>query len=130
MVTADTLTVRVAAAEALTTHVKTFRLVAVDGSRLPGYTPGAHVQVHIPPAPGRRDTAQWRSYSLIHFDAATDTAEAANEYRIAVRREDDGRGGSRFMHEELQRGDTLTLRRPLNHFPLEAPPEVILLAGG
>lgn len=126
----DTLDVRVASVEALTPHIKTFRLVAADGAPLPGYGPGAHVQVRVPPAPGRREGALWRSYSLINFDADADTDRGVAEYRIAVRREDTGRGGSRYMHEELQRGDTLALRRPLNHFPLAEPPEVILLAGG
>jgi vanillate O-demethylase ferredoxin subunit len=126
----DTLTVRVAAVETLTPQIRSFRMVAADGAMLPGFAPGAHLQVRIPAAPGRRESAQWRSYSLIHVDPGADTARGVAEYRIAVRREDDGRGGSRFMHEEVQRGDTLTLRTPVNHFPLEAPPEVILLAGG
>jgi ferredoxin-NADP reductase len=125
-----TLTLRVASAEALTPQIKAFRLVAADGATLPGYTPGAHVQVHVPPAPAKRDSAVWRSYSLIQLDPSADTAAGVPEYRIAVRREDDGRGGSRFMHEELQRGDTLTVRPPVNHFELAAPPEPILIAGG
>jgi ferredoxin-NADP reductase len=126
----DCITVRVASVEALTPHITTFRLVSADGAQLPGYGPGAHVQVQVPAAPGRRDSVLWRSYSLVHFDVDEDTSRGVAEYRIAVRREDAGRGGSRFMHEELQRGDSLTLRRPLNHFPLAEPPEVILLAGG
>jgi ferredoxin-NADP reductase len=130
MLAADTLSLRVASVEALTPHIKTFRLVAADDSALPGYTPGAHVQVHVPAAPGKRDSAQWRSYSLVHFDRDAGTARGVPEYRIAVRREDDGGGGSRFMHEELQRGDMLTVRAPVNHFALAEPPEVILLAGG
>ena len=129
--TADvTLVVRVASVEALTPHIKTFRLVAADGSPLPGWTAGAHVQVQVPAAPGRREHAQWRSYSLIGLDPQADGAAGTAQYRIAVRREDDGRGGSRYMHEELHRGDTLTIRPPVNHFPLAEPPEVILIAGG
>lgn len=130
MPTDDTLQLRVASVEALTPHIKTFRLVASDGSALPGYAPGAHVQVHVPAAPGKRDSAQWRSYSLIHFDTGSNPARGVAEYRIAVRREDDGRGGSRFMHEELRRGDPIVVRRPVNHFALAEPPEVILIAGG
>ena len=124
------LRVRVASVEALTPHIKTFRLVASDGAALPGYTAGAHLQVRVPAAPGRRDSAQWRSYSLVQFDPAADTKGGVPEYRIAVRREDEGRGGSRFMHEELERGHTLAVRPPVNHFPLAQPPEAILLAGG
>jgi ferredoxin-NADP reductase len=126
----NNLTLRVASVEALTPHIKTFRLVAADGSALPGYTAGAHLQVHVPAAAGRRESAQWRSYSLVQLDPSARTEGSVPEYRIAVRREDDGRGGSRFMHEELERGQSITVRPPVNHFPLAGPPEAILLAGG
>jgi len=127
---ANSLTVRVAGVDALTTQIKTFRLVAADGAMLPGYTPGAHVQVEIPGAPDRGKAVQWRSYSLINLDPHAHTEQPVVEYRIAVRREDEGRGGSRFMHEQLQSGAILNLRAPTNNFPLEAPLPIILLAGG
>lgn len=130
MASTDTVIVHVASADSLTPEIKTFRLVAPDRTVLPGFTPGAHLQVEIPAAPGERETTQWRSYSLINFDPATDTSGSVDAYHIAVRLEEDGRGGSRFMHEALQVGNTLTVRAPSNHFALEQLPEVILLAGG
>ncbi len=124
----DTLSVRVAAADALTPQIRSFRLVACDGARLPGFAPGAHVQVAVKDATG--SVPAWRSYSLIRLDAHADPAQPVAEYRIAVRLEDEGRGGSRYMHEHVTVGDVLSLRPPSNHFPLLPQPEIILLAGG
>ena len=124
----DTLSVRVSAADALTPQIRRFRLVAADGGLLPAFDAGAHVQVAVAVPAGA--AAAWRSYSLIRLDPDADPSAPAAEYMISVRLEDDGRGGSRFMHEQVKVGDVLSLRPPSNHFPLAAPPEVILLAGG
>ncbi len=124
----DTLSVRVRAADAITPQIRRFRLAAADGGLLPAFDSGAHVQVSITVPAGA--AAAWRSYSLIRLDPAADPSAPVAEYMISVRLEDDGRGGSRFMHEQVNVGDVLTLRPPSNHFPLAAPPEVILLAGG
>jgi ferredoxin-NADP reductase len=124
---APTLKLRVASADAPTSLIKSFTLEAQDGALLPGYAPGAHIQVEIPAADG--GVAQWRSYSLINTDPQLDTRAGVRTYRLGVRREDEGRGGSRFMHT-LQAGTVLNVRAPVNHFPLAAPPAVILIAGG
>lgn len=126
-----TLTVRVASVETLSPQIKSFRLVAADGSRLPGFEAGAHVQVQVPGGPGApAGQPAWRSYSLVDTDPHGDPQAGVAAYRIAVRLEDAGRGGSRHMHEAVQTGDLLTLRAPSNQFPLAAVPTVILLAGG
>jgi vanillate O-demethylase ferredoxin subunit len=53
------------------------------------------------------------------------------EYVIAVRREDEGRGGSRFMHAGLQAGDRVSIEAPKNEFPLsDADHGAVLIAGG
>ncbi|MGF6294738.1 ferredoxin-NADP reductase [Paraburkholderia youngii] len=124
---APTLKLRVASVSAPTSLIKSLTLEAEDDALLPGYEPGAHIQVEIPAADG--GVAQWRSYSLINTDPQVDTRAGVRAYRLGVRREDEGRGGSRFMHT-LQAGATLTVRAPVNHFPLAAPPSVILIAGG
>ncbi len=118
-----TLQVRVAAADWPTPLIRRLRLVAVDGGMLPPFDAGAHVQVQVSPG-------QWRSYSLVRLDPSADPALPVAEYLIAVRREDDGRGGSRRMHEAVQVGDVLELRAPANHFALAPLPPVLLLAGG
>jgi vanillate O-demethylase ferredoxin subunit len=123
----DTLRVRVAAAEPLTPQIRRFRLVAEEGGLLPPFDAGAHVQVSVT---GAAAGGAWRSYSLIRLDPQADPLQPVAEYVIAVRLEDEGRGGSCFMHRQVHVGDVLTLRPPVNHFPLAPPPEVILLAGG
>jgi ferredoxin-NADP reductase len=122
-----TLTLRVASVEASTSLIKSFTLEAADGALLPGFAPGAHLQIEIPAADG--GPSQWRSYSLINLEPSTDTYAGVRAYRLGIRREDEGRGGSRHMHT-LEVGDTLNVRAPVNHFPLAAPPRVLLIAGG
>lgn len=92
-------------------------LIAPDGGAAP-WTPGAHIDISLPLKGG----AQVRSYSLV--------GEAAASYRIAVKREDGGRGGSRFMHA-LTPGAKLFVSEPKNAFALDySRPAYLLVAGG
>jgi vanillate O-demethylase ferredoxin subunit len=102
------LSLRVAEARPLNSLIRLLRLVAPDGSALPGFTAGAHLRVQVTLPEGKTD---WRHYSLIDFRAEPGATEAPREYVIAVRREDEGRGGSRFMHERVQPGDVPPSRR-------------------
>jgi len=112
------LAVRVARKWQEAAGIVAFELVAADGGDLPPFTPGAHVDVHVP--------GGWRrSYSLCN-----DAAER-HRYQIAVLKEPASRGGSLGMHEQVQAGDMLTIDRPRNHFPLdESAGRSLLLAGG
>ena len=123
-----TLALRVIEARTLNPLIRLFRLRADSGATLPGYTAGAHIRVRVALADGSRD---WRHYSLINPQAALGATDAPLEYVIAVRREADGRGGSRFMHERLKEGDTLTVELPKNDFPLhDGAGTTVLVAGG
>ncbi len=106
--------------EAAAEAIRSIVLVSADGGALPAYAPGAHVEIHLP------DGAT-RPYSLIDFDG---DFEAPRAYRFGVRLEQDGRGGSRFMHG-LEEGATVRVEMPKNDFPLadETAPS-ILIAGG
>jgi ferredoxin-NADP reductase len=122
------LSLRVAEARALNPLIRLLRLVAEDGGALPGFTAGAHLRVQVTLPDGKTD---WRHYSLIDFSAQPGATEAPREYVIAVRREDEGRGGSRFMHERVQPGDVLAIEAPKNEFPLRALDScAVLIAGG
>ncbi|HEU0204408.1 MAG TPA: PDR/VanB family oxidoreductase [Burkholderiaceae bacterium] len=126
--TPQTLSLQVADARALNPLIRQLRLVAPDSAPLPGFTAGAHLRVQVTLPDGATD---WRHYSLINFAADPHAIGAPREYVIAVRREDDGRGGSRFMHERVQVGDTLTIEVPKNEFPLRAlDSRAVLIAGG
>ena len=83
-----------------------------------GWPPGAHLQVQLL-VDGRPET---RSYSLV---GAPDDAA----WRIAVKRLDDGRGGSRAMWQ-LAPGDRLAVGGPQNHFPLDRGASAYLLVAG
>ena len=119
-----TLALRVAEARDLNPLIRLLRLRADDGSVLPGYEAGAHVRVQVTPADGAHD---WRHYSLVNLQPGADL-RSPREYVIAVRREDTGRGGSRFMHT-VQAGDLLTIEPPKNDFPL-GQGRAVLIAGG
>src|SRR5690606_3187104 len=96
------LQVRVVEARELNPLIRLFRLRSEDGGPLPGYTAGAHVRVQVERPDAARD---WRHYSLIDPVGDRAAIAAPSDYVIAVRRETDGRGGSRFMHERVRQGD-------------------------
>ncbi|MHC5908413.1 PDR/VanB family oxidoreductase [Streptomyces sp. S6] len=87
------------------------------GEPLPAWEPGAHVDLLL--APGLE-----RQYSL-----CGDPADL-REWRVAVLREPDGRGGSDFVHRELAVGDKVRVRGPRNNFPLLPAPRYRFVAGG
>lgn len=89
-----------------------------EGAELPPFTAGAHVDVHL------RD-GMVRSYSLLNDDAER------GRYVIAVNKDPNGRGGSRYMHEALKAGDSLAISAPRNNFALdEEGRHSIMIAGG
>lgn len=111
------LTLRITAITPLTDRIKEFDLAGADGAALPDWQPGAHIRVALPDGGDR-------AYSLIRFPG-----EARAGYRIAVQREDAGKGGSKFMHG-LAVGDTLSATAPKCDFPLATDIPALLLAGG
>lgn len=125
---APPLRLRVIGARNLTELIREFRLVSAEDSPLPGFTAGSHVRVQVSLPDGRSD---WRHYSLIEFSRLSGAIESPTEYHIAVRREAQGRGGSLFMHERVQVGDTLVVEPPRNEFPLlDVDGPTLLIAGG
>jgi ferredoxin-NADP reductase len=104
----------------LTPTVREFRIrPAGDAAGMQRHEPGGHLQVQL--LVGGKP--QLRSYSLVgESDGQT--------YRIAVKRLDNGRGGSRAMWQ-LAAGDRLQITGPDNHFPLDFnAPAYLLVAGG
>ncbi len=117
---------RISQARLLNPLIRELRLVAEGDAPLPGYGAGAHLKVQVTLADGHTD---WRHYSLVNLAPAATDAPA--EYVIGVRLEAEGRGGSRFMHEGVQAGDTLVVEGPKNDFPLlPAAGTTVLVAGG
>lgn len=113
------LALKVAAIKTEAEGIKSFEVRAADGRDLPGFTAGSHIEVHLP-------GDMIRSYSLCN-----DPAER-HRYVFAVLREADGRGGSKYLHDEVRVGETLTITAPRNHFALAGREarHHLLLAGG
>ena len=105
----------------LTPSVREFELVPEHGVR--AWTPGSHLRVRVPLAQ-RNET---RHYSLVGLPAESASHGA---YRIAVKRLEPGRGGSRHLWS-LAEGAELAIGEPANHFELSAAaPQYLLVAGG
>lgn len=98
-------------------NVISIQLRDPDGLDLPPWTPGAHLDVFLP-------SGLIRQYSL-----CGDPEDRAT-YRIAVLREDAGRGGSVELHSLPLVGHTLRIRGPRNHFEIEAASSYVFIAGG
>jgi vanillate O-demethylase ferredoxin subunit len=112
------LRVRVAARRVEAVDICSFELVSADGTPLPAFSAGSHVDVAV----GEGIT---RQYSLCN-----DPAEA-HHYQIAVLRDPATRGGSAAMHDRVQVGDVLAISAPKNHFPLaHEARKSLLVAGG
>lgn len=92
-------------------------LVAPDGGPLPEWPPGGHVEVRLP-------SGLLRQYSLCGPLADKD------RYRIAVLREDPGRGGSREIHDQVRVGGYIDVSPPRDLFRVPAADGYLCLAGG
>ncbi|MFC6087316.1 PDR/VanB family oxidoreductase [Sphaerisporangium aureirubrum] len=92
-------------------------LALPTGGPLPAWTPGAHIDVLLP-------GGLTRQYSLCGDPARR------GRWRIAVLREGAGRGGSRWIADELAEGATLRVRGPRDNFPLRPSGRYVFVAGG
>lgn len=92
---------------ALDENVVALTLTSADGSPLPAWHPGAHLDIHLP-------SGRIRQYSLCG-------EPRSGVYRIAVRRIPGGGGGSIEVHDALPVGSVVTTSGPRNAFPLSVP---------
>ncbi len=93
------------------------RFAAADQSSLPGFAPGAHVELTF--------AGMMRRYSL--------TSDARNlaHYEICALRADPGRGGSAYLHDSLMVGGEIEVSPPVNAFPLNiGASHSVFIAGG
>ncbi|MFG3505770.1 PDR/VanB family oxidoreductase [Streptomyces sp. NPDC047821] len=89
----------------------------LEGAGLPPWEPGAHLDLVLP-------SGLVRQYSLCGDPAESDA------YTVAARLVEDGRGGSREVHERLHEGAEVEIRGPRNRFPLVPAPAYVFVAGG
>ncbi len=98
--------------------IASFELTPVNGEDISPFLAGSNLDIHIRPG-------LIRQYSL------TNAPDDLSAYRIAVQREESGRGGSKAMHDELRIGQVLEVGEPRNQFCLDpAAKHHVLMAGG
>jgi ferredoxin-NADP reductase len=101
--------------------IKRFHFARADGQPLPAFSGGAHVVVEMQDG----DTLRRTPYSLMSSPLDT------SDYQISIRRDDEGRGGSLFMHKHVEAGMTMRLGYPANLFSLDKrSPKQLMFAGG
>jgi ferredoxin-NADP reductase len=114
--TPATLPVRLRAMTWEADGVVSLELTAPDGSSLPPFDPGAHIDLHLP-------SGTMRQYSL-----CSDPADRSR-YRVAIRAVSGGLS-SQFVHRKLRPGEMLAVSQPRNNFPLINAKSYIFVAGG
>jgi len=108
----------VAAARRIARDIHLFELRDRQGAELPAFTAGAYLSVQVP-------SGALRKYSLCNDPAERD------RYVIAVKREEQGAGGSLSLVDGVKAGDTLLASEPRNDFALHRRANNFLfIAGG
>ncbi|WP_347557141.1 PDR/VanB family oxidoreductase [Robbsia sp. KACC 23696] len=142
------LSLRISARRDLSAHIVALELEALDGMPLPAYEAGAHLAIDCRAATAAASTSASSAAGLAddnarpelarlrHYSLCGDPADPMH-YVIAIRREDSGRGGSRFLCDTAKPGDVLQASEPINLFAIQWPeadatpaPTQLLIAGG
>ena len=114
----STLSVRVEAVTKAAEGINLYEFRPVAGGELPKFTAGAHIDLRLP-------NGLVRSYSLCNAESER------HRYVVGINNDRASRGGSRWIHENLKPGATLTITAPRNNFALaEASPHTVFIAGG
>ncbi len=101
--------------------VKRFNFKRKDGKPLPPFSGGAHIILEI----NDNGVLRKNPYSLMSSPSDTTT------YSISVRRDDQGRGGSLFLHNQLKTDTPMRISAPVNLFPLDwRATKHLMIAGG
>ncbi|HYG44649.1 MAG TPA: PDR/VanB family oxidoreductase [Bordetella sp.] len=113
---AERLQVRVESMTREAANVLSLELASPDGSSLPSFEPGSHVDLHL-------SNGLVRSYSLC--------GGHSGRYRLGIQKDRASRGGSLYVHDELRVGAVLEISSPRNNFPLhEDATHSVFIAGG
>ena len=101
--------------------VTRFSFERIDGTLLPSFSGGAHIVVEMKDG----DINRLNPYSLM-----SDPLDQSC-YSISVRRDDEGRGGSLFMHHKVKLGDEMVISNPVNLFAMDLRARKhLMIAGG
>ena len=109
--------VKVVGREEIAENVVLLTLADPTGADLPEWEAGAHIDIVI-------DVDTARQYSLCS------SPKNRKQYQIAVLREENGRGGSKHIFDNIKDGQEIVIRGPRNHFPLATSHTYLFIAGG
>ncbi len=136
----DKFSLKITGIRQLTKDIRAYQLSNSTGEPLPAITAGAHLQVpvtindslstHLKNKQGNQKTV-WRSYSILNAQSDHNSPNAY--YEIAVKRIDEGKGGSIALHQQYQLGLSLQCKPPQNFFALnesEKEAHTVLIAAG
>ena len=115
--TKKTAHLRISAVQRHAQGVLTLELRAPDGSSLPPWTPGAHIEIEL-------------AQGLVRHYSLCGNPDDPDCWRIAVLREPAGRGGSKLIHDSIHPGDVVSVRGPRNNFALVDAARYMFVAGG
>lgn len=110
--------VRVAERRTIAEQVFELELESIDGTRLPDWEPGAHIDLRL-------GTDLIRQYSLVPSSSGR-----TGTWTIAILVEPEGRGGSVLIAESLHPGSEVKASGPRNHFALSPAERYWFVAGG
>lgn len=101
--------------------IKRFHFARPDGQPLPAFSGGAHIIIEMQDG----ETIRRTPYSLMSSPLDT------QDYQVSIRRDDEGRGGSLFMHNKVSKGMPMRISHPSNLFSLDKRANKhLLFAGG
>lgn len=101
--------------------IKRFHFARADGSPLPAFSGGAHIIIEMLDG----DTVRRTPYSLMSSPLNL------QDYQVSIRRDDEGRGGSLYMHQQVSKGMSMRISYPTNLFALDKRAQKhLLIAGG
>jgi vanillate O-demethylase ferredoxin subunit len=98
--------------------IVSLELAGANGTTLPAFDPGAHIDVHLP-------NGMVRQYSLCNPPGEGD------RYLIGVLKDPESRGGSILLHDQVEENDQLQISEPRNLFAMVTEAKrTLLFAGG
>jgi ferredoxin-NADP reductase len=114
----DTIEVMVKSVTNEATGINAWEFRRPDNALLPAFTAGSHITLHLA-------NGLIRNYSLCN------SPKERHRYVVAVNKDANSTGGSKYIHDTLKPGDTLRISAPHNNFPLnEKARHSVLIAGG
>jgi vanillate O-demethylase ferredoxin subunit len=117
-----TLRLRITAAAWEAPNIHSYELRAVEGSELPSFTAGSHIDITLPIVPA---AGLVRSYSLLNPQSER------HRYVVGVQKDRASRGGSQWIHEHFRVGEIVDANGPRNNFPVdENAAKSLFIAGG